>query len=133
MAENDGGSEKQIPASTGESETTRASGMGAPGEFASLGERGRIEQARAAAGGKLEETARRVRELGDRTAAKNRALQRARPLANNAADNIDSAARYVRERELDEVRSDLEEQVRRHPLASVAMAFLAGYTLRRLF
>lgn len=133
MADNDGGSEKQIPASTGESETTRASGMGAPGEFAGVGERGRIEQARSAAGGKLEETARRVRELGERTAAKNRALQRARPLANNAADNIDNAARYVRERELDEVRSDLEEQVRRHPLASVAMAFLAGYTLRRLF
>lgn len=133
MAEYDGGLEKEIPASTGEHETTRASGMGEPGEFASLGDRGPIEQARAAAGGKLEETARRVRELGDRTAAKNRALQRARPLANNAADNIDTAARYVRERELDEVRSDLEEQVRRHPLASVAMAFLAGYTLRRLF
>lgn len=133
MAEYDGGLEKEIPASTGEQETTRSSGMGQPGEFASLGERGRIEQARAAASGKLEETARRVRELGDRTAAKNRALQRARPLANNAAANIDHAARYVRERELDEVRSDLEEQVRRHPLASVAMAFLAGYTLRRLF
>lgn len=120
--------------SLGQHETTRATGMGNPGTFSGVsGGQGRIDRARAAAGGKLEETARRVRELGDRAAMKNRALERARPLANSAAEGLDDAARYVRERELDAMRSDLETQVRRHPLASVAIAFLAGYTLRRLF
>jgi hypothetical protein len=31
------------------------------------------------------------------------------------------------------MRSDLETQIRRHPLAAIGVAFLAGYTLRRLF
>lgn len=135
-----GGPDREIPESTGEPETTRATGMGNPGTFSGEedvggggGGGGRVRHARDTAGGKLEETARRVRELGDRAATRTPALQRARPLAYDAAEGIDSAARYVRERELDEVRSDLEEQVRRHPLASVAMAFLAGYALRRIF
>lgn len=134
MTEYTQGGEQEIPESTGEPETTRATGMGNPGEFPDTGENGgRVERARAAAGGKLEDTARRVRDLGDRAAMKNRALERARPLANSAADGLDSAARYVRERELEEMRNDLEAQVRRHPLASVALAFMAGYALRRLF
>lgn len=90
-------------------------------------------RAREMAGGKLEQTADRVRSLGDRAAAKNRLLGPTRPLARNAADGIDNAARYVRQHELDEMRTDLETQVRAHPLASVAIAFLAGYTLRRIF
>ena len=125
--------ERQIPETTSGTGAPEASGLG-DGGMGGYGQAGRVEQARSAAGGKLEETARRVRELGDRAAAKSPALaSRARPLANNAADGIDSAARYVRERELDEMRGDLEAQVRRHPLASVAVAFLAGYALRRIF
>lgn len=134
MAEYTDGAEGEVPESTGEPETTRATGMGNPGRFPGDGdEQGRVERARAAAGGRLEDTARRVRELGDRAATKNRALERARPLADGAAEGLDSAARYVRERELGEMRSDLETQVRRHPLASVALAFMAGYALRRIF
>lgn len=134
MAEYGQDGEREIPESTGEPETTRATGMGNPGTFNDGGtDGGPVERARTAAGGKLEDTARRVRELGERAAMKNRALERARPLADNAAAGLDSAARYVRERELDQMRSDLESQVRRHPLASVAVAFLAGYALRRIF
>lgn len=114
-----------------ESETRRATGMGNPGTFPD--ERGAVDKARHAASGKLEETATRVRELGDRAAERNAILRRTQPLAYNAADGIDHAADYVRTRELDEMRTDLETQVRRHPLASVAIAFFAGYTLRRLF
>lgn len=133
MTEYTQGGEKEIPENTGETGTTRATGMGNPGQFPDEENGGRVERARAAAGEKLEDTARRVRELGDRAATKNRALERARPLANSAAEGLDSAARYVRERELDEMRGDLATQVRRHPLASVALAFLAGYALRRIF
>lgn len=124
--------EREIPQDTGESETTRATGMGNPGRFPGEQE-GPVQKVRHTASGKLQDTARRVRELGDRAAAKNQILGRTQPLAYNAAESIDSAARYVRERELDQMRGDLETQVRRHPLASVAIAFIAGYTLRRIF
>lgn len=112
-------------------ETRRATGMGVPGTFPEEG--GPVDRARRMASGRLEETAHRVRSLGDQAASKNKILGRTRPLAYTAADSFDSAADYVRTRELDEMRTDLETQVRRHPLASVAVAFFAGYTLRRLF
>lgn len=92
-----------------------------------------VERARRAAGDRLEETAGRVRELGDRAAARNRLLAPTRPLAYDAARGIDSAAEYLRTHELDAMRTDFEAQVRRHPLVAVGVAFLAGYTLRRIF
>jgi hypothetical protein len=113
-----------------ETETRRATGMGNPGTFPGDG---RVVQARRAASEKLGEAAQRVRELGDRAASRNQILRRTRPLAYNAAEGIDGAADYVRTHELDEMRNDLEGQIRRHPLAAVGIAFLAGYTVRRLF
>lgn len=115
----------------GGTETRRATGMGEPGTLPS--DRGPAARARQMAGGRLEEAAVRVRELGDRAATRNRLLGPTRPLAHNAADGIDSAAHYVRTREVDEMRDDLETTVRRHPLASITVAFLAGYSLRRIF
>ena len=122
--------EREIPEPL-ESETRREPAMGEPGRLPS--DRGPVGKARQAAGGRLEHAALRVRELADRAAAKNRLLGPTRPLAYNAAEGIDHAADYVRTREIDEMRSDLETTVRRHPLTSVAVAFFAGYTLRRLF
>lgn len=121
---------REIPEAV-ESETRRATGMGVPGTFRD--DDSPVDRARRAASGRLSETASRVRHLGDRAAEKNPLLGRTRPVVYGAADGIDSAADYVRTREIDEMRSDLETQVRRHPLASVAIAFVAGYTLRRLF
>ena len=92
-----------------------------------------VDRAREAAGDKLEETAGRVRQLGDRAAAKSRILAPTRPLAYDAARGIDHAADYVRTRELDAIKTDLETQVRRHPLVAVGAAFLFGYTFRRIF
>lgn len=120
----------EIPESI-ESETRREPAMGEPGTFPS--ERSPVSRAREAASGHLEDAASRVRALGERAAAKNRLLAPTRPLANNAAEGIHHAADYVRTREIDEMRTDLETTVRQHPLASVAVAFFAGYTLRRLF
>jgi hypothetical protein len=114
-----------------ETETRRATGMGDPGTFPD--DRDPVLRARRAAGGKLEETADRVRHLGDRVAARNQLLGRARPLVYNAADGIDDAANYVRTHEINEMRSDLETTIRRHPLAAIGVAFLAGYTVRRIF
>jgi hypothetical protein len=113
-----------------EADTRRATGMGEPGTLPS--ERGPVARARHVAGGRLEDAAGRVRQFGEETASRSRILAPTRPLVDNAADRIESAATYVRNRELDEMRSDLETTVRRHPLASVAIAFFAGYSLRRI-
>ena len=109
----------------------RPTGMGEPGELPS--DRLAGARAREAMGERLEDAAGRVREMGDRAAARNRLLGPTRPLAYDAARSIDHAADYVRSRELGAMRSDLETQVRRHPLAAVAVAFLAGYAVRRIF
>lgn len=114
-----------------ESETRREPAMGELGTLPS--DRSSVDRARRAASGRLDEAAVRVREMGERAAAKNRLLGHTRPLTNNAADGIQQAADYVRTREIDEMRTDIETTVRRHPLASVAVAFFAGYSLRRLF
>ena len=117
----------------------RPTGMGEPGELPSdraseeAVDRKPGDRAREAMGEKLEETAGRVRQLGDRAADRNRLLGPTRPLAYDAARGIDNAANYVRTRELEAMKTDLETQVRRHPLAAVSVAFLAGYTLRRIF
>jgi hypothetical protein len=112
-----------------ETETRRATGMGNPGTFPGDG---RAVQVRRAASERLEDAARRVRDMGDRVASKNQILGRTRPLVYNAAEGIDGAADYVRTHELDEMRTDLETQIRRHPLVAIGVAFLAGYTVRRL-
>lgn len=130
MANGTNAGDHEIPEQM-ETHTRRATGMGDPGTFSD--DRGAVEKARRAASGKLEEAASRVRQLGDQAAEKNKVLGRTRPIAYTTADGIDSAATYVRTRELDEMRTDLETQVRRHPLASIAVAFMAGYTLRRIF
>ncbi len=127
-----------------EHETRRATGMGNPGRFSDDPERepglrhdgrdgGAEARVRHAAGSRIAETADRVRVLGDRAAEKNRFLSPTRPLARGAAQGMDTAAEYVRSHPVTEMRDDLESQVRRHPLAAIAVAFLAGYTLRRVF
>lgn len=40
---------------------------------------------------------------------------------------------YFRERDVDEIRSDLEREIRAHPIKSIALALGAGYVLGRLF
>lgn len=109
----------------------RPTGMGDPGRLPSDGGPG--SRARDAMGGKLEEAAGRVRDLGDRAADRNRLLATTRPLAYDAARSIENAAEYLRTRELEGMKSDLETQVRRHPLTAVVVAFLTGYALRRIF
>ncbi len=134
-----------------EHETRRATGMGNPGRFPDEhpmeGEHGEEMRAfqqrrsdgaaesrvRLAAGDRISDVSSRVRHLGEAAADRNRFLAPTRPLARGAAEGLDTAAEYVRTHPVSEMRGDLESEVRRHPLAAIAVAFLAGYTLRRIF
>jgi ElaB/YqjD/DUF883 family membrane-anchored ribosome-binding protein len=51
---------------------------------------------------------------------------------HRAGDAADNAAEYVRTHDLGEVRDDLEQQIRAHPLVSVGIALGAGYLLGRI-
>ena len=57
---------------------------------------------------------------------KDRAMQRARGA-------VDAGVSYVRERDLNEIRGDLEKEIRQSPLKSIAIALGAGYLLAKIF
>ena len=42
-------------------------------------------------------------------------------------------AEYVRGHDIDEMRTDLEREIRAHPIKSIAIAIGAGYVLGRIF
>lgn len=54
-------------------------------------------------------------------------------IADKAADFVDSGAEYLRTHDWQEVRQDLERQIRSNPLAGVGVAFGAGFLLAHAF
>jgi ElaB/YqjD/DUF883 family membrane-anchored ribosome-binding protein len=60
------------------------------------------------------------------------AATRASGVVRGAGEALDSSADYVRNSSLTDVRSDLAEQIRSHPLLSVGVAIGAGYLLSKL-
>lgn len=54
-------------------------------------------------------------------------------IADKAADFVESSAEYLGTRDWQEVRQDLERQIRSNPLASVGVAFGAGFLLAQAF
>jgi ElaB/YqjD/DUF883 family membrane-anchored ribosome-binding protein len=45
---------------------------------------------------------------------------------------VDVSSDYLRTHDLDEMRGDLEREIRTHPLRSIALALGAGYVLGKL-
>jgi ElaB/YqjD/DUF883 family membrane-anchored ribosome-binding protein len=101
-------------------------------------ERGRERASEAADQGR-EKAAAGVDRLGDRLHERAREMENrggiqqkvAGPM-HRAGDAADSAAEYVRTHDLGEVRDDLQQQIRAHPLVSVGIALGAGYLLGRM-
>lgn len=60
------------------------------------------------------------------------AADRAGSMAHDLADTLERAAGYLRAREFRGMRSDLEQQVRTHPLRSALVAVGAGFVLGRI-
>jgi ElaB/YqjD/DUF883 family membrane-anchored ribosome-binding protein len=64
-------------------------------------------------------------ELTDHRSMRNRVTSRVRTVA-------DASRSYVREHDVGEMRSDLEREIRDHPLKSIAIALGCGYILAKL-
>lgn len=54
-------------------------------------------------------------------------------LQARASRAVEVSTDYLREHDIDEMRSDLEREIRAHPIKSIAIALGAGYVLGRLF
>ena len=67
-------------------------------------------------------------ELGMNGAAAARARLQAR-----ASRAVEASTDYLREHDLTEMRSDLEREIRAHPIKSIAIALGAGYLLGKIF
>jgi len=70
--------------------------------------------------------------MGRRAAEQGGVAGRAEPLAGRVGDNLQDAARYVRDHDVNAMRDDLEYEVRTSPIRSLLVAAGVGFVLGRL-
>ena len=58
--------------------------------------------------------------------------QKAGPAIRRVRGAADASAAYMRDHDVNEMRSDLEENIRKHPLKSLAIALVGGYFLAKI-
>ena len=81
----------------------------------------------------LEAAAERLDELaGERLADGEGPLGRAGEVARGVAERMDSMAEYLRSNEVDDVRRDVQRQVREKPLQSILVAVAAGWLVGKV-
>ena len=54
-------------------------------------------------------------------------------LQARASHAVEVSRDYLREHDFEDMRSDLEREIRAHPIKSIAIALGAGYVLGKLF
>jgi hypothetical protein len=54
-------------------------------------------------------------------------------LQTRATRAVEVSSDYVRTHDIEEMRSDLEREIRAHPIKSIAIALGAGYVLGKIF
>jgi hypothetical protein len=101
----------------------------APRTAAGDGAQGRVRER---AGEGLDRAADAARRLGHGARERGGLAAHAEPLAYRVGDSLQSAAAYVREHDLDDMRDDVEVGVRRSPLKALALAALGGFLLGRM-
>lgn len=82
--------------------------------------------------GKLEELGGRLEERGREAQQRGGVQGRAGQAAVRAGGALDSSAEYLRSHDVDDMRDDLERQIRDRPLVSVGVALGAGFLLARI-
>lgn len=84
----------------------------------------KAEEGRQVAGEKLSAAAQALREHAP-------ASGQGAQVAEKAADTLERAGSYLQEQDLREIRHDLEDLIRRHPLEAVLLGVGVGYLLAR--
>jgi len=67
------------------------------------------------------------------TGARARLQARAKPVVQRAGRAVETGSDYLRSHDIDEIRGDLEREIRAHPIKSIAIALGAGYLLGKIF
>ena len=73
-----------------------------------------------------------ARRLGHRARDRGGVVGQAEPIAYRVGDSLQSAASYVRDNDLADMRDDVEHGVRRSPIKALAIAAIGGFMLGRL-
>jgi ElaB/YqjD/DUF883 family membrane-anchored ribosome-binding protein len=98
--------------------------------------RERVSQAadagRSRVAGKLEEFGDRLEERGREAQGRGGMQGRAGQAAVRAGEALDGSADYLRSHDMEDMRDDLERQIRGRPLMSVGVALGAGFLLGRI-
>jgi ElaB/YqjD/DUF883 family membrane-anchored ribosome-binding protein len=82
--------------------------------------------------GKLEEFGGRLAERGREAREHGGVQARAGDAAIRASGALDSSAEYLRSHDMEDMRDDIERQIRERPLMSVGVALGAGFLLARM-
>jgi ElaB/YqjD/DUF883 family membrane-anchored ribosome-binding protein len=81
---------------------------------------------------KLDEFGDRLEQRGRESEGRGGLQQRAGRVAVRAGNTLEDGAEYIRSHDFDEMRDDLERQIREKPLMSVGIALGAGFLLARI-
>ena len=91
------------------------------------------DRMRSTAGSGLGAAASAIDRAGDWVESRDGAVgDRVGSMAHTLADSLENAAGYVRSTDFREMRTDLEEQIRVHPLRAALIAVGAGFILGRI-
>jgi membrane protein len=82
--------------------------------------------------GKLDEFGNTIEERGREMQERGGVQARAGNVAQRAGTALEDGAEYLREHEFNEMRDDLERQIRSRPIASVGIALAAGFFIARI-
>ncbi len=87
-----------------------------------------VDQRREQASGKLDTAAVQLRESGEKLPGGERSTE----MASMAADKVEATSSYIREHDVQDMKSDLETLVRSHPTQSLVAAAAAGFLVGRM-
>lgn len=90
-----------------------------------------VTRLRRAAGDGLEYAADAMHRAGRKVAHRGGPVARTSSAAHRLGTELDHAASFVRSREMDRWRAEVETSISHHPVRSVTIALVAGYILGR--
>lgn len=93
---------------------------------------GAAERGRARLADAVENIGERIEDQGHVLRARGGNRRKAGKAAIRAGRALESGASYLRDHEIDQLREDFEGRVRERPLASLAIAAVAGFLLARM-